>query len=121
MQSDGCCSDRSLGSSVFGVLLFWLPCSVAPCGNPQSNASAFATTPLSRDAFEFFSDNLCRLEVAVENGSLQRLYFPKPIICTYLTDITREKVHAMGFRGRACDAGADGDCFGNGADQYVCG
>ncbi len=40
----------------------------------------------------FFERNTRRVEVLGADGTLQCLYFPKPVLCNYLTDITREKV-----------------------------
>ncbi len=41
---------------------------------------------------QFFSSNTCRIEVVDAHGSLQRVYFPKPVVCNYITSITRDKV-----------------------------
>jgi hypothetical protein len=49
---------------------------------------------------QFFTENTCRIEVLDAHGSLQRVYFPKPIVCNYLTSTTRNKVPHSAEAGR---------------------
>lgn len=57
--------------------------------------------PKFTEAFAFFAKNTSEVQVVVNGGRVQRLFFPKPIICNFLTKATRDRcVSARGENGR---------------------
>ena len=56
-----------------------------------------AAFPAAEDVavFDFFVQNTSRAEVVGPDDHLQRLYFPKPVICNYLSKLTRINVRAV--------------------------
>ena len=55
------------------------------------NAMRQDQTPEDLAAFDFFSANLAKVEV-LRFGSLETMYFPRPLVANYLTTRTREQI-----------------------------
>lgn len=67
-----------------------------PSPNPQKKTKLSEPDLLYMEAFNFFGRHCASVEVqiSIENGKkrLQRFYFPKPPICTFLTPEMRKSV-----------------------------
>eukprot|EP00753_Platysulcus_tardus_P010959 PLAT3172.1.p1 GENE.PLAT3172.1~~PLAT3172.1.p1 ORF type:complete len:3198 (-),score=1828.26 PLAT3172.1:113-9706(-) len=57
----------------------------------QMGADKFASES-DRMAFEFFKDNTGRIEVNWNDSILERVYFPIPVLCHYLTDSSKDEL-----------------------------
>ena len=57
----------------------------------QIAAQAFAKTD-QKNVLAFFQQYTCRVEAVDAHQELQRVYFPKPVICDYITESSRDTV-----------------------------